>query len=98
MYNIRSCKIYFDCECTRREAKSVRETASVGGPLPLPKTKIISAAKEIRNGQTNNVQCRPSFCHGTYFCHTIFSHKFSYEKNIYLLLIMQKHKICVILY
>ena len=55
VYNIRSCKIYFDCECTRREAKSVRETASVGGPLPLPKTKIISAGKEIRNGQTNNV-------------------------------------------
>ena len=43
------------------------------------------------------IQCRPKFCPGTYFCHTIFAHKFSYEKNIYLLLIMQKHKICVIL-
>ena len=55
MYNIRSCKIYFDCECTRREAKSVRETASVGGPLPLPKTKIIY--QQQKNSEWSNKQC-----------------------------------------
>ena len=31
-----------------------------------------------------DIQCRPNFCHGTYFFHTIFAHKFSYDKNIFL--------------